>query len=322
MESFAPVFIPTLNRYHHLRQCLESLSRCTWSDYTEVYVALDYPPSEEYFEGWQKNKDYLEHCGNMGFKELHVVERHENYGTWNPGDRGNLKSLLEEYLGHYDHYITTEDDNVFSPNFLEYMNKGFRQFEDDESVVSLCGFRWYFPIQSEGNTFFRLNSFCTPWGMGYWKKKNESHPELDYKWFRNHLSLKNLVKVYKNCGPAFVNAFIEFANSDKRHSVPVDQHESIYMTLEDKYQICPMVSLVRNIGLDGSGVTMPRNNLQMDALYDNTPTSNDSHFDFVGTGFECADYNISLFRKERNWNTTRYYFEKFLKKWIRLIKYW
>ena len=209
METFAPVFIPTLNRYEHLKQCLESLSKCTWSDQTEVFVALDFPPSEKYIEGWQKNKAFLDNCGDMGFKKLHVIERHENYGTWSPGDRGNLRVLLEENLGPYDYYITTEDDNVFSPNFLEFMNKGFLRFKDDESVVALCGFRWYFPIQSEGNTYFRLNAFSTPWGMGYWKNKNKSHPVLDYKWFRNHLSLRNLIKVYKNCGPAFVNAFVE-----------------------------------------------------------------------------------------------------------------
>ena len=94
------------------------------------------------------------------------------------------------------------------------------------------------------------------------------------------------------------------------------------MALEDKYQICPIVSLVRNIGLDGSGVTMPKNDSQMDALYDSIPTSDDPHFDFIGTGFECFDYNTALFRKERNWNTSFFYLRKFVKKWIRLIKYW
>ncbi len=59
---YAPVLIPTLNRYDHLRQCLESLSRCSWADKTDVFVALDYPPEvnrEKYEEGWQCNKAYL-----------------------------------------------------------------------------------------------------------------------------------------------------------------------------------------------------------------------------------------------------------------------
>ena len=98
MESFAPVFIPTLNRHQHLRQCLESLARCTGAGQTEVYVALDYPPSEKYVEGWKVNKEFLENCGDFGFKKLHLIERSENYGTWMPGDRGNLTCLLKECL--------------------------------------------------------------------------------------------------------------------------------------------------------------------------------------------------------------------------------
>lgn len=320
--QYAPILIPTLNRYEHLRKCLESLSRCTLADQTEVYVALDYPPSEKYVEGWKKNKEFLENCGNMGFRKLHLIQREENYGTWQPGDKGNLACLIAEVAKQYDCYIVTEDDNVFSPNFLEYMNKGFDKFEDDEGVISLCAFRWYFPIKDDGNTFLRLSVSNTPWGMGYWKKKQEVKPVLDYKWFRRHFTIKNLIKIYKNNGPSFVVAFVEFCNSDKRHAIPIDQHEAIYMTLEDKCQIVPVVSLARNIGLDGSGMTMSENSKRMQELYDSIPTSIEPHFEFIGTGFEYYDYNKKLYIKERNWKSKWTYLAKFFKKLIRLVVYW
>ena len=318
---FAPVLIPTLNRHEHLKKCLESLSRCTWADQTEVYVALDYPPSEKYVEGWKKNKEFLENCGDMGFKKLHVIQRKENYGTWNPGDKGNARRLSWWIRKTHDRYITTEDDNVFSPNFLEYMNKGLEKFENDESVLSLCAFRWYFPIKSDGNTFFRTNVSVTPWGMGYWTKKQKMIPRLDYKWFRSQLSIKNLIKVYRKSGPSFMNALIELSNADKSHSRAIDYHMAVYMILSDLYQIIPVESLVRNIGLDGSG-TMPVNDGNMQVLYDSIPTSTDEHFEFVGTGFECFDYNQKVYRKGRNWHSRGYYFVSFFKKWFHLIKYW
>ena len=320
--QYAPVLIPTLNRYEHLKECLESLSRCTWADQTEVYVALDYPPSDIYYEGWKKNKEYLRSCGSMGFKKLHLIERRENYGTWKPGDRGNLKCLTAEIRKSYKRYIVTEDDNVFSPNFLEYMNKGFDKFDDDDSVISLCAFRWWFPIKEEGNTFFRSSVSSTPWGMGYWREKSEKIPILNYQWFRKRLTIRNLIKVYKNNGPAFVNGFLEFSNSDKRHAKPIDQHMAIYMTLEDKCEIIPTVSLVRNIGLDGSGVTMPQNDEKRQSLYNSIPTSSDKHFEFVGTGWEFYDYNKQLYIKERNWKNRKYYTIHFFRKIVRLIKYW
>ena len=319
--KYAPVLIPTLERYEHLRKCLESLSRCTWADQTEVYVALDYPPSEKYVEGWKKNKEFLENCGDMGFKKLHIIERDHNYGIWRPGDEGNMRCLVGDIMTKYDRYITSEDDNVFSPNFLEYMDKGLEKFENDESVNSLCAFRWFFPFKFEENTYFRSGVSCTPWGMGYWVKKVKSMPKLDYKWFRKRVSIKNIYKVYKNNGPAFVNAFLELANSREEHARPVDVHSSIYMTLADKCQIIPAESLVTNIGLDGSGVSMPETNDTLQMKYDSIPVSKDSHFDFIGTGYEYYDYNKKLLIEGRNWKSKKQYAVTFLKKLIRLVVY-
>ncbi len=320
--KYAPVLIPTLNRYDHFRKCIESLSRCTWADQTEVYVALDYPPSEKYVEGWNKNKEFLENCGDLGFKKLHVIERDHNYGIWHDGDEGNLGCLVSDVDKRYDCYILTEDDNVFSPNFLEFMNKGLERFEDDEKVLCLCAFRWFFPIKNNGNTYFRSGVSNTPWGVGYWTKKQKAIPDLNYKWFRSQLTISNLIKVYKNSGPGFMNAFIEFSNADPRHAMPTDAHIGIYMALTGMHQIIPMESLVRNIGLDGSGVSMPKNNTEMERLYDSIPTSQDEHFEFLGSGYEFFEENQEIYRKARNYQSKKYYFVHFFRKLVRLVKYW
>ena len=59
IKQYAPVWIPTLNRFEHFKRCLESLERCTGADKTDVYVGLDYPPSDKYVEGWKKIDAYL-----------------------------------------------------------------------------------------------------------------------------------------------------------------------------------------------------------------------------------------------------------------------
>ena len=58
--NYAPVVIPTLNRYEHLKQCLESLEKCTGAEYTDVYIGVDYPPNDRYVEGWKKVDAYLQ----------------------------------------------------------------------------------------------------------------------------------------------------------------------------------------------------------------------------------------------------------------------
>lgn len=57
---YAPIYIPTLCRYEHFKQCIESLAQCDGASETEVYVALDYPAKESHLEGYEKIKTYLE----------------------------------------------------------------------------------------------------------------------------------------------------------------------------------------------------------------------------------------------------------------------
>ncbi len=314
---YAPVVIPTLNRYEHLRQCLESLSRCTWADRTEVYVALDYPPVDKwdkYAPGWEKNRDWLRSVGDMGFKKLHLIERTENYGTWNKGDKGNCKCLLEYISKRYDRYILSEDDNIFSPNFLEYMDKGLEKFEDDDKVCAVMGFRWYFPIKTDGNSFMRITTDYTPWGEGGWVRKR---PSINQQWFKEQLTYRSVIRLYRQYGPGVIGTLLEFARSEHKDDILIDRHFKTYMMITGRHAIVPTVSMVKNIGLDGSG-SMPMNDEEMQALCDSIPTSTEAHFEFVGTGYEEYDYNNKLYLSEMEWRGKWFYLKRMLKK---IVKY-
>ena len=262
---YAPVLIPTLNRYEHLRQCLESLSKCTLANETEVYIALDYPPSDKYVEGWKKTREYLHSIGNMNFKKINLIERTENYGTWNPGDKSNAKCLIADISKAYDRYIFTEDDNIFSPCFLEYMNKGLELFKDDEKVYAISGYRWWFPIKYDTNTFFRQNVDYTPWSVAKWVRNDNDFTNCS--WFTRHLSIKNIVKLLKKNDFCALGSLFEFSRKEHKDDILIDQHMRVNMALQDKHMIIPIVQLVKNIGLDGSGQTMPRNNEGSEKMY-------------------------------------------------------
>lgn len=322
--KFAPVCIPTLNRYEHLRKCLESLSRCSWADQTEVYVALDYPPTnqwDKYAPGWEKNREFLRSCGNMGFKKLHVIERTENYGIWtNPdGKPTNFQSLYEEYIvGKYDRYIYSEDDNVFSPNFLEFINKGLDEFETDKNVLCISGYRFYFPIKFNDNTFIRQTVDYCPWGLGRWIGKFPNFPYLNYKWFRSNLTFKNIRILYRQYGMGAVCALISLC-SKEGNQIPVDRHLWTYMQLTGLQQITPTVNLVENIGLDGSGETHHNCSNEEWALTELNKSSEDLHFDFVGTGYEYFKENHDIYYHGKYWMTEFQYFIKALKKFAKVL---
>lgn len=322
--TYAPVCIPTLNRYEHLRKCLESLSRCTWADQTEVYVALDYPPVnqwDKYAPGWEKNREFLRSCGDMGFKKLHVIEREENYGIWLPGHKGNSKCLLTMIRERYDRYIFTEDDNVFAPCFLEYMNKGLEMFEKDEKVHSIGGYKFYYPIKKANNTFIRQTVDYSPWGVGLWTKKRNANPNLTYRWYRAQWSLLKFVEMRRKYGWGMIAGWVSHCVKQTQPEHEIDNYIWSYMQLTGKQQIVPTKTLVENIGLDGSGVTM-QNAIGLHEEWCDSelnPLSTEKHFDFVGTGYEHFDENRKIYYHGKYWMTEWQYFKKTCRKLVKLM---
>ena len=150
---YAPVVIPTLCRFEHFKRCIDSLSRCTGAEFTDVYIGLDYPLKDSHWEGYRKICDYLEHF--TGSFHLIVVKRDKNYGF-----RGNIRDLIEQVRCDYDRYILSEDDNEFAPNFLEYMNVGLEKYKDDPNVLRICGCVMPWEADYEGCLeTYRYNSF-------------------------------------------------------------------------------------------------------------------------------------------------------------------
>ena len=56
---YAPIIIVTLNRYEHLKRCIESLQKNGWAKYTELYISVDYPADESHWEGYGKVRERL-----------------------------------------------------------------------------------------------------------------------------------------------------------------------------------------------------------------------------------------------------------------------
>lgn len=312
----APILIPTLNRYKHLEKCLNSLSQCTLANQTEVYIALDYPPSEKYIDGWKKNREYLISIGNLNFKKIHLIERFENYGTWKSGDKGNIKCLVEEVSKICDRYILTEDDNIFAPNFLEFMNKGLTLFENDDRVCAISGYRWWFPIKYENNTFFRQYFDYTPWGVARWVRKDLQIK--DCAWFKSQITFNNIVNLLRKCDFQALGSLFEFACKKHKDDILIDQHFRVIMALNNQQMILPTTQIVQNIGLDGSGESMPSSNLELQKLYEAIPLSTQKHFEYIGTGYEYFENNNKIYKYGKEWQGQFYYIMRVFRK---LFKY-
>lgn len=244
MNNFAPVFIPTLNRSEHFKRCVESLAECTHAEKTDLYIALDYPLNESHWEGYKKIANYVDEI--KGFKTVVIIKRDENFGA-----RKNILEARDQIFGQYDRMILSEDDNEFSPNFLEYINYGLDKFEGDENVLAVCGYN--FPIEIprklQGNYFY-YRSF-SGWGYGTWKNKWKRFyysPRILSEYIKKW---QNALNIYKR-NPKSLLTILKFIE-DKKH-IYGDMAIGFYMSKNSKcHSVFPVISKVRNHGHDGSG---------------------------------------------------------------------
>lgn len=289
---YAPVIIPTLNRFEHFKNCLESLEACVGAEFTDVYVALDYPPSEKYVEGWKKIDIYLheKEKGN-NFHSLTVYRRETNYFF---SGKGNWQTAVKDATINVDRYIFSEDDNIFSPNFLEFINKGLEKYKNDSSVLAICGYSHPYPIKYSDNNYFMQNVDFSAWGYGIWKDRIvKSDNACNKAYFRKKLhSLNNLNKLKKHGLNRLLYA-IQCAYGNK--VIPDNDNTlSIYMVLESMNVVMPTITKVRNMGWDGTGVHCQEGK-SLENIHTKRIIDDEDQFDFIGDGMNYYDENMQVF---------------------------
>jgi len=285
-----PVYIPTLNRYEHFKNCVESLAKCTHADKTELVVGFDYPPSEKYVEGWKKIKAYLPTLHTLGFGKVTVFEHDHNLG---PGPNSTfLKSYCAE---HYPAYIYTDDDCVFSPNFLDFINGALERYADDPRIPSVCGYTPEACESAAGRSTYLSADSCA-WGFGMWRAKDKVYMQTCTRSDWPGCLKKNLPFVLR-FALTYPIGFVIFWGMLRQGIKHGDICRTAYNFANHTYQLRPAKSLVRNCGNDGSGV-----NCGIIKSIAKQEISTDTTFDF-------GDKPPQVSRKGlfwQGWNGTRY----------------
>ena len=255
---YAPIIIPTLNRFEKLKDCIDSLVECTGAEQTDVYISLDYPPTEKYYDGYNKIRLYLGQ-ENPGFKSYNVFYQKQNLGPFE-----NRDFLRKQISDKYDRYIYTEDDNVFSPCFLDYINKGLELFEENQNVLVLCGYR---PETHEDDS---PNNVCESyvyesWGYGTWfYKENRIRDQINRNRFREILKDYGICYSMYTNRPDLFRYLFEAALSEPKDIngefkgylykngtlADIDHTYSPIMYITDCYSVVPSESMVRNTGVE------------------------------------------------------------------------
>jgi hypothetical protein len=320
-KKYAPVIIPTLNRFDHFKQCIESLNENHDADKTEVYVSVDFPPSSDYQEGHDKICAYLDR-ETFRFKRLHVFKQTVNLGVSSPGRKkvSNTRFLVETIIDDgFDRWILTEDDNVFSPGFIDFMNICLEKFQEDKTVFSVCGYSFYYNLRFKDNNFYRQHADFNAWGVGYWKEKRVNLNNYTPRYLKAMVyNPKKVIKLWKVSNSQVAHLI----NLSKRRRFKYgDNTYTIYMIDNGMTQIMPAKSLVRNIGWDGSGIHCRGFNNDVVRRHLAQEIDTNQSFDaLIGTGWEFFDENNKVIAREDFQRSS--FIKTLVKYFFRLVCFW
>lgn len=286
---YAPVIIPTLNRYSHLLKCIKSLQKNPYARFTDLYISVDFPPNSTYVEGNKKIVSFLQ-SGINGFNNVYIYYQKDNLGAYD-----NLEFLHQKAFEKYDRVIVLEDDNEVSCNFIEYCDKGLELFENDERVFALngsnyvwCGrgFRHKQNIDALSDYNVMLRQLL--WhGSAYWKKSYDTICRFCADSFlsigKDSKKMHFLLKRSRSFFYAYIRDVLLSQKTKlpwfKGRIVPIDFSFDIFMLLYDYYVIFPINGMVKDNGLDGSGLNLSASVYAMEVCRNEIDQS--QHFNFL-----------------------------------------
>ncbi len=273
MTECYPFLIPTLCRYEHFKELIESLQQSDYIKFIDLFIALDYPKNETHIDGYNKIKEYIEK-GLEGFHKVKVFYRKTNYGPCK-----NYLDAVDYIFERYDNLILSEDDNIFSPAFLKFIIDGFIKYKDEPRVIGICGFSHPANWKNDGFDCLYSSTNISAWGYGIWKNKM-CIPSNKRQYIENVLKDKKKTRKIRCCSKfIYYNLVSSFGKEEDE--IGGDTAACIAMIVEDKVCVLPRISLVRNMGWDGSGVNCVNINLEKFPNYSQLPIYEEDCYPFT-----------------------------------------
>jgi len=237
----APIALFVYNRPVHTRQTIESLQRNVLSSESKLIIFSDGPKNPSDAEDVAAVRDYIRTIA--GFREVTIIKRQENLGL-----ARSIISGVTEVINKYGEIIVLEDDLIFSPHFLAYMNTALTRYEDEERVMQVSGHM--FPVELKSETDAIFLPFTTSWGWATWKRAWASYDPLMQGYdalrkdrvIRSRFNLDGAVDYFK---------MISAQKRGRIDSWAIGWYLCVFM--RGGLTLFPVKTLVNNVGFDDSG---------------------------------------------------------------------
>lgn len=236
----APIALFTYNRPEHTRQTVESLLANELAGESDLYIFSDAPKTPEAAENVKKVRAYLETVS--GFRSVTLVKRETNLGL-----AANIVDGVGRLCRDYGRVIVLEDDLVMSPFFLRFMNDALELYQNEPGVMHVSGSTYPTRAIDAGSSYFLRVPLC--WGWATWDRAWQ-HFSRDIV-VMDKFSRK-MIREFDFDGTYHYWRQLELNRSGKLNTWFVFWYATLF--LNKGVALFPGASLVKNIGMDGTGV--------------------------------------------------------------------
>ncbi|NQV41136.1 MAG: hypothetical protein HQ506_02175 [Candidatus Marinimicrobia bacterium] len=233
------VIVIAFNRPIHTQRVIESLQKEGVKSFT---VFIDGTMDEDV---QKKQAEIIQYLSTIDWADFEIVHRKV--------DLGLAKSIVlsvSDTLRTYDSVVVLEDDCIVRPGFVKYFETALNEYERDQSVGAICGYSYPIIQMDPDKPDYFLASRFTPWGWATWKNR----------WQNYTISLTSLRDQAKS-KQINISDFGEDLMLYLEDSTYLSHKQEIWslnwiltLIINRQLVLYPKISLIDNIGFDGTGV--------------------------------------------------------------------
>lgn len=237
----APIVLFAYKRLSHLQRTISSLANNELAAESELFVFSDGPKTTADEKAVEAVREYLKSV--IGFKMVRISE--------SPINKGLANSIIDgvtTIVNQYGKIIVLEDNMESSPFFLRYMNEALTRFAGSEKIASIHAYS-YSIGEEQPEYFLRRGADC--WGWGTWADCWTLFNPDSVRLLRE-LQKRHLIREFDYQRAVPFSLMLREQATGKIDSWAIRWHASVF--LAGKYSLQPGRSLIRNIGIDNTGM--------------------------------------------------------------------
>lgn len=249
MNTLAPVGICTYTRIEKLRLAIDALKFDALAQQSELFIFSDAART-----GDESKVDEIRRyiSAVQGFKKVTPVFQEKNDPC------ANTYTAYRKLTSRFGKSIFLEDDIVVSPHYLTFMNKALDVYKDDLRVFSVGGYVPHGGFATGHNADTVFSKIYCPWGAGIWENRLRLSNIVDWTgFFSDHQNRRAVSSQLSYLGKQISGRFLRWCERGVQENDLYrvgDLIMTIIMMQQGMVTVLPRKSLVRNIGLDSSGM--------------------------------------------------------------------